>query len=354
MQRKLIQFVRDLRRRKNTDKHKYDGYYAFVGAGNHSTVNLYPALQSLGIKVRYVVTKSSRNDQVSHTIAPGAEWTTNLNKIIDDESLKGVFVCTNPGDHFQLVKKLLIARKNVFVEKPPCADLVELFELRQLQRSSGKLCEVGLQKRHTPAIKRLKSLCSKPSNYMLRFLVGAYPEGDPLTELFIHPIDLIHFLFGPVEHFSIQSTTSGETILLQVRHISQTIGAIEVSTEYSWAKPVEELIINTEKGVFKLTDSATLTLQSKPRRLAGLPLEKILDHRPIEQTLVEPLRAIPTLQNSSLYASGYLAEVKNFIDQCEGKATHPSVTLDTLTSTYLILNEIKDHVQKKRLSQTRI
>ncbi|MBW8051209.1 MAG: Gfo/Idh/MocA family oxidoreductase [Cytophagales bacterium] len=79
----------------------------------------------------------------------GATGTDNLDMILKDDEVKGVFLCSDPAVHFDLTKKILLANKSVFVEKPPCLTLDELEELKRTEEKTGQVCLVGLQKRYS-------------------------------------------------------------------------------------------------------------------------------------------------------------------------------------------------------------
>ena len=61
------------------------------------------------------------DEEVHKTIQeqfPGVKVTKDFNDIINDESITGVAIVTPSHTHFKLVKAMLEAGKNVYVEKP--------------------------------------------------------------------------------------------------------------------------------------------------------------------------------------------------------------------------------------------
>ena len=93
-------------------------------------------------------------------------------------------------------------------------------------------------------------------HYHYCYLTGLYPEGDAMTDLFIHPIDYVLFLFGKAEIVSanmVKASDGGNTLLLTLQHKS-VLGMLELSTAYSWNDARETLNINTNKDVSS-TDS---------------------------------------------------------------------------------------------------
>ena len=69
--------------------------------------------------------------------------------------------------------------------------------------TSRESCRAG-----APAVQILLKRLRKEHliSYDLHFLTGNYPEGNALIDLFIHPLDLVTFLFGKPEIIACQPT----------------------------------------------------------------------------------------------------------------------------------------------------
>ena len=161
----------------------YKGKYAFVGIGNHSMNNLYPVLDYLHVPLKHICCKSSSKLSLIEKVFPHIHATTSLDEILEDEEIKGVFVSASPNTHFSIASKVIESNKALFIEKPPCQNTEELMSLVELKKQKEVLAVVDLQKRCSPAIQSLKrelSRCKGIMTYNLKYLTGAYPEGDSL------------------------------------------------------------------------------------------------------------------------------------------------------------------------------
>ncbi len=80
------------------------------------------------------------------------------------------------------------------------------------------------------------------------YRTGAYPEGNPYTDLFIHAVDLSVFLFGKAEirDFQLSERNGAATIQMLLSH-GNVMGFIELSTAFSWSNP-EETLANKYHG----------------------------------------------------------------------------------------------------------
>lgn len=312
----------------------YQHQYAFIGAGNHSLSNLYPVLEYLNVPLKYIHSRSSDKAQSMASIYPGARACSDLNEIIQDEEIGGVFISISPNHQFDVASSLLEAGKNVFVEKPPCSTLDELQQLIEFDSR----CVIGVQKRYSSINKYLKGLKGVRS-YTYRYLTGAYPEGDALLDLFIHPIDNIVFLFGSIQHAEIKVLNESTFVLAE--HDNGIVGTLELSTDYSWNSFTDILHINTSKRVYTADYPDKLSHYKKPGSVVGIPLEK-LTSRPVNLTYdYHNTGSVPVSQYNSLVEQGYMGELQAFLALCEkGLQNNPS-NPSGLLPTYKIIEEIR-------------
>ncbi len=317
--------------------------YACIGVGNHSLSNLYPIIDFFGLPIKYICTKTALNASLMAK-KYDCIGTCDYQQVLHDDEVKGVFISTTPKAHFELTKSALEAGKNVFVEKPPCLSSEELQQLIQLQGEEKVV--VGLQKRYASVVDQLKKLAKKPFSYNYKYLTGAYPEGDALWDLFIHPLDVAVFLFGKVQ--SVNATAIRGTIFLQVTHANNVIGSIELSTDYTWDTAKESIVVNTPKGVYESTGAFELVFTPKSPVVLGIPLEKVVKKAPLQQLLIKNNGFVPVMENNSLTMQGYANEIKTFIDLCEGRKTNNLSDLKDLVDTFSFIDLVKAALLKQK------
>ena len=310
--------------------------YAFVGVGNHSISNLYPIIDFLGVPLKYICTKTPENARLMAK-KYRCEGTHDYQKVLTDPTIDGIFISTAPSVHFTLVKQALKAGKNIFVEKPPCLSKSELEELIELQGKSKVV--VGLQKRYSKVYQTIKSTAKNASSYNYKYLTGAYPEGDAIWDLFIHPLDIAIYLFGKITH--INCLSNKETSFIQLTHTNNIIGTIELSTAYTWDSAKEEIIVNTPKGTFESTSCFDLTFTPKSSVLLGVPVEKVMKNTPSKQLLIHNNRFVPTMDFNSLNIQGYADEINTFVSLNEGKNANNLSDLKDLLETYKLIELVK-------------
>lgn len=316
----IIERYKSLRNRSQL-RQCYEGRYAFVGIGNHSINNLYPVLDYLRVPLKYICCKSPGKLPLIERKWDGVRATASLDDVLSDEEVKGVFVSASPAAHFNIARRVLTSGKSLFIEKPPCMTMAELRQLTaQEQESASPVVMVGMQKRHAPAIRILANRLKKETllTYSMRYLTGAYPEGNALTDLFIHPLDLACHLFGGAEIRGCEHVErkGRQTILLILGH-KRITGIMELSTAGSWTDATESLTVNTTAGIYELNQMENLTYKPSQVQLLGIPLEKIMRRNLVTETLFSRNNFVPTIPNNQIYTQGYFNEIKYFVDAIE-------------------------------------
>ncbi len=342
----MIQQLIDRYKRYRTEHflaQKYQYSYAFVGMGQHSLTNLYPVLHYLGVPLKYICVTSEKKAQLIEQKFPNVKATTSLDTILNDDEVKGILVSASPSAHFSIASQILKNGKSLFIEKPPCQSLKELDALIDQQRLYGSaVAMVGLQKRYAPAVQILQKRLHKAHlvSYDLHFLTGNYPEGNALPELYIHPLDLVTYLFGKPEILACQQVASASYILM-LRH-PHIVGTLELSTAYTWTSAEESLKVCTSKGIYRLSQMEELTFEPKPSSILGIPYEKVHKHNKTIEYLYVRNNFNPTLPDNQIYSQGYYNEILSFVTSIEHGHSNILTDITTIKPTYEVLMRIKN------------
>ena len=316
--------------------------YAFVGMGQHSLTNLYPVLHYLQVPLKYICVTRERKARLIERKFKGIIATTRLDDILNDESVKGVLAAAAPSAHFSLASCVLQSGKSLFIEKPPCQTVAQLKELIATQQASGSpVAMIGLQQRYAPAVQILKKRLKgqRLLNYDLHYLTGAYPEGDALLDLYIHPLDLATWLFGKAEIVSYLEIDEG-SYLLMLRH-QHIVGTIELSTCHSWQDAQQSLTVHTHSGTYRLNQCEELIFVHRQPVIAGIPMEKIRPRRQSVEYLYRHDGFSPILAGNSIYTQGFFQEITTFVNAVEGKQANVQTDLQSIEQTLQLIEWVK-------------
>ena len=340
----MIQQLINRYKRMRTERYLNETYhcqYAFVGMGQHSLTNLYPVLHYLQVPLKYICVTSERKARLIERKFKGIKATTRLDDVLNDEDVKGVLVAASPGAHFSIASRVLQSGKSLFIEKPPCQSVAQLKALTAMQQASGsRIAIVGLQQRYAPAVQILKHRLKgeRLLNYDLHYLTGAYPEGDALLDLYIHPIDLATWLFGKAEIVSYLEIDKHSYILM-LRH-QHIVGTIELSTCHCWQDARQSLTVHTRSGCYHLAQCEELSFVPKQAVIAGVPIDKLLSSRQSVEYLYRHNGFSPTIANNTIYTQGFFQEVSTFVNAVEGKRANVLTDLQSIEPTLKLIDEI--------------
>ena len=340
----MIQQLINRYKRMRTERYLNETYrcqYAFVGMGQHSLTNLYPVLHYLQVPLKYICVTSERKARLIERKFKGIKATTRLDDVLHDENVKGVLVAASPSAHFSIASRILQSGKSLFIEKPPCHSVAQLKALIAMQQASGSgVAMVGLQQRYAPAVQILKRRLKgeRLLNYDLHYLTGAYPEGDALLDLYIHPIDLATWLFGKAEIVSYLEINKHSYILM-LRH-QHIVGTIELSTCHCWQNAQQSLTVHTRSGCYHLAQCEELSFVTKQAVIAGIPIEKLLPRRQSVEYLYRHDSFSPTIANNSIYTQGYYQEVSTFVNAVEGVKANVLTDLQSVEPTLKLIDGI--------------
>jgi predicted dehydrogenase/threonine dehydrogenase-like Zn-dependent dehydrogenase len=129
-----------------------------IGAGNFARSVLLPIVKKLDrVELRGVVTASAPSAQQTATRFGFAYTASDWREIVDDRDIDAVLIATRHDLHASVAAAALRAGKSVFVEKPMALNAAELDTLMAAWRGSGRILQVGFNRRFAPTFQRLKA-----------------------------------------------------------------------------------------------------------------------------------------------------------------------------------------------------
>lgn len=161
-----------------------------------------------------------------------------------------------------------------------------------------------MQRRYAPITRILKKRFegSGTVSYNYRYVTGPYPEGDALSELFIHPLDYVCCLFGPariISHTRIKHRNGGMTLFITIEHAdisgkhARATGIIELSTAYTWQNAGETLTVNSPQGIYTMRQMEELTFLPHGMTICHASRRKAVPAAPIRQATIRAQQLRP-------------------------------------------------------------
>jgi predicted dehydrogenase len=92
----------------------------------------------------------------------GDYFTDNLERVLKDDSLSAIYVCTYHDTHAELAKKCCSYGRNVMMEKPLALTVRENYEVAEAIEKSDTLFMVAMKARFFPSVKKAKEFIKDP------------------------------------------------------------------------------------------------------------------------------------------------------------------------------------------------
>lgn len=142
------------------------------------------------------------------------------------DSADAVFVCAWTSEHLRLVRKVVLAGKAVFCEKPLGPSLIDSQALTDAVIASGVVNQVGLVLRHAPAYLWTRELITDPRAGRVMNVVFRDDQFIPIQSYYgstwrsdvtragagtllehsIHDVDMLRFLIGEISEVGMRSS----------------------------------------------------------------------------------------------------------------------------------------------------
>jgi predicted dehydrogenase len=203
---------------------------------------------------------------------------TDWRQILDDPDIDAVLIATRHHLHASVAAAALRAGKSVFLEKPMALSADELEDVLDAWRSSGRILQVGFNRRFAPTFRRLKSaFASRRAPLIASYRVNAGPVaasswvvdpvqgGGRLVGEVCHMVDTLLDLVGrPVLSVYAQApeTDSGDGVVLTLAFEDGSVGTILYATGGDRSMPKEYLEVIGGGRAAVLDDFRTVRLHS--------------------------------------------------------------------------------------------
>jgi len=187
---------------------------AIIGFGSHVQKNILPALGRLGYEAKYIVV---RNIEIINGSKYSHNLTTNLETVLQDQTVSTIYIATPISTHFHFCKISIEAKKNVICEKPIVTESNDLEILIDMAiENKVTINQVVMYKYHR-VFHYLKDLIKKDgfgrlNSFVTRFEIPHLgssnirykPElgGGALFDVGFYPISLTTTLFGGMQLFT--------------------------------------------------------------------------------------------------------------------------------------------------------
>ncbi|GEO59144.1 Gfo/Idh/MocA family protein [Companilactobacillus bobalius] len=166
-----------------------------IGLGNIAQKAYLPVMATLQNKYEWhLTTRNEAKGEMLEQKYGFKHFHQTLDQLIAEKPL-AVFVHTPTQTHYQIIKQLLTAGINVYVDKPVSENLAEVEELYQLAVEKKLLLTCGFNRRFAPFDQQLKQIADKRTIVSEKIRENALqPTAFAIFDLMIHSVDTAVYL----------------------------------------------------------------------------------------------------------------------------------------------------------------
>ncbi len=139
---------------------------------------------------------------------PSIQYVNTQKEIFSDPEIDAIIISTPIKTHYNLIKKALLSKKHVFVEKPICSNLSDAQQLIKLAKRNNLLLFVGHIFVFNEILKKLLKIAEKEKITFINFdwqKYGTFDE-DIFLNLLSHDISILLKLFGKPQKLELLSS----------------------------------------------------------------------------------------------------------------------------------------------------
>ena len=224
---------------------------------------------------------------------PSIQHTCNLKEIFADKEIDAVIIATPINTHYNLVKKALLAKKHVFVEKPLSSTLSNAEELIKIAKKNNRLLFVGHIFIFNEILKKIIQISKRENITHVNFVwnkFGTFDE-DIFLNLVSHDLSIILTLFGKpkkiklVNAFGFISKCDIVTLILELPNNKKC----QIHVNRCSNHKQKHVTIFTQKNIY-IWDDHRLYKNNKKSSSFGLVFES--KHTPLETECKEFIKRL--------------------------------------------------------------
>ena len=253
-----------------------------IGAGNFARAVLLPWLKKLdGLELRGVAAASGPSAHQTATRFGFGYSATDWRQVVDDAGVDAVLIATRHDLHARVAAAALRAGKAVFVEKPMALSADQLEDLLDAWRSSGRVLQVGFNRRFAPTYLRLKAEFARRRHPLVMvyrvnaglvsptsWVVDPLQGGGRLIGEVCHMVDLLVDLTGArvtSVHADAMGAGTADDVVLTLRFADGSLGTIVYASGGDRSLPKEQVEVLGDGRAAVLDDFRTLRVHASAK-----------------------------------------------------------------------------------------
>jgi len=235
---------------------------ALIGCGYWGTI-LVNSLFQLGYKNIVIYDQNHKNSKTLKQKFNYVKISASFDQIINNEDIKAIILATPPKNNFNLIKKCIFSKKNIFLEKPGIQDFKKMKLLSNLAKNNKIIFMLGYVYCYNDYIKKIRDIIKSKILGKIQYIKLERKNLGPIRndvdssyDLASHDLSIIAYLFGLKKKFQVINFKKHKILNKKISDINYLYLKLEnilIDVETSWLNPnkVRSItIIGSKKMLF--------------------------------------------------------------------------------------------------------
>lgn len=196
------------------------------------------------------------------TLYPHTKLYLDLNEALLDENIDAVIVATKAVTHYDIAKKVIKAKKHLWIEKPACITVDQINDLIQISEKQGVKIFVDHIMCYDSTVKYLKENINLGEPLLFesyRLHQGMFqPDVNVIYDLAIHDLSIIDYLFPKIKLTDKKVITNNHVGKLADHAVMNFMfdNGLRATITCSWVSPVKQrqIFMSGRETVMHLCD----------------------------------------------------------------------------------------------------
>ena len=195
--------------------------------------------------------KSTKNKKIAKKKFKLIKFENNFLNILNDKNILNVFVVTPPSENYLIVKKLILNKKNIFLEKPGFKNVNDIKKIKNYLKKTRSKLMFGYIYYYNTYIEKIKEIIDKKILGEVQYISFNRKNLGPIRndvdvdyDLTSHDLSIIKKFFNKLPKIkSYKKYSLLKKNISDISNLHLKLENIDIDISNSWLNPTKERLI---------------------------------------------------------------------------------------------------------------
>ena len=221
-----------------------------IGSGYWGSI-IINTLIELKFKNITIFDKSNKNKKIAKKKFKLIKFENNFSNILNDKDILNVFVVTPPSENYLIVKKLILNKKNIFLEKPGFKNVKDIKKIENYLNKSKTKLMFGYIYYYNTYIEKIKEIIDNNILGNIQYISFSRKNLGPIRndvdvdyDLTSHDLSIIKKIFNKLPKIkSYKKYSLLKKNISDISNLHLKLKNIDIDISNSWLNPSKERLI---------------------------------------------------------------------------------------------------------------